>query len=154
LWIIPGSHRPGYLYPQREHGKADEFDFAQESFGFDDAPEIPVEVKSGSVVFFNGYLLHRSRKNRSNIYRRVLVNHYMNAYSLLPWNLKAGEPVARADSRVVVPVAGVDPYEWKGLEPSPRSVWMRTCKANESKIDPKLDHMDAKRRAAAKAASA
>ncbi|MCE9615827.1 MAG: phytanoyl-CoA dioxygenase family protein [Lentisphaerae bacterium] len=133
LWIVPASHRAGYLYPQRPHDNPDEFDFAPESYGFDAAQEIPVEVKAGSVVFFNGYLLHRSRKNRSrDCYRRVLVNHYMTAASLLPWHLKEGESPANADRRTVVPVAGVDPYAWKGYETPPRSVWLRTCKANTS----------------------
>ena len=140
LWIVPGSHRMGYLYPQKDHDNPDEFDFAQESYGFEQKDEIPVEVKAGSVVFFNGYLLHRSRKNRSNIYRRVLVNHYMNAYSHLPWNLKPGEHVAMADRRVIVPVTGKDPYAWKGLEQPPKSVWLRTCKANAAVTDPKADH--------------
>ena len=66
LWVLPGSHRTGYLYPQRNHNNPDEFDFSQESYGFDEAGEIPVEVKTGTVVFFNGYLLHRSRKNRGD----------------------------------------------------------------------------------------
>src|SRR5438477_1086308 len=59
LWVLPGSHRRGYLYPQRDHGNPDEFDFAQESHGFDETGEIAVEVTAGTVVFFNGYLLHR-----------------------------------------------------------------------------------------------
>src|SRR5579864_530492 len=59
LWVLPGSHRTGYLYAQREHGNPDEFDFAKESFGFDESAEAPVEVATGSLVFFNGYLLHR-----------------------------------------------------------------------------------------------
>lgn len=130
LWILPGSHRMGYLYPQRDHNNPDEFDFAQESYGFDDSGEIPVEVKTGTVVFFNGYLLHRSRKNRSSGYRRVLVNHYMNAWSLLPWSLREGERPANADRRAVVLVSGQDPYAWKGYETPPRKVWLRTCKAN------------------------
>ncbi len=132
LWIIPGSHRSGLLYAQREHNNPDEFDSSLESYGFDDSAEIPVEVPAGGVVFFNGYLLHRSRRNRSNIYRRVLVNHYMNAYSPLPWHVKPGETVASADRRAIVPVAGVDPYAWKGIEVPPRSVHLRTCKANAS----------------------
>lgn len=140
LWIVPGSHKSGYLYPQREHNNPDEFDFAPESYGFDVAEQIPVEVKAGTVVFFNGYLLHRSQKNRSSIYRRVLVSHYMNAYSLLPWNLKPGETVANADRRMIVPVAGRDPYAWKGLEQPPKSVWMRTCKANVQQVPPEADH--------------
>lgn len=133
LWIVPESHRNGYLYPQQTHDKNDEFDFGQESYGFDETQEIPVEVKAGTVVFFNGYTLHRSRKNRSNIYRRVLVNHYMNSWSLLPWSLQPGESVANADRRGVIPVAGTDPYAWKGYSGNPNTVHLRTCKANTEK---------------------
>lgn len=131
LWVIPGSHRTGYLYPQRAHNNPDEFDFAPESYGFAESDEIPVEVKTGALVFFNGYLLHRSRKNRGTTYRRVLVNHYMNAWSLLPWSLNEGESVANADRRCIVPVAGVDPYAWKGYDNPPNNVWLRHCKAIE-----------------------
>jgi len=83
------------------------------------------------VVFFNGYLLHRSRKNRSSVYRRVLVNHYCNAWSLLPWQVHQGESPASADRRNVVPVAGIDPYAWKGYDTPPQNVWLRSCKALE-----------------------
>ena len=131
LWVVPGSHRTGYLYPQRDHNNPDEFDFAGESYEFDDAQEVPVEVKAGTVVFFNGYLLHRSRKNRSKIYRRVLVNHYCNAWSKLPWSLKEGESVGTADRRTIMLVAGVDPYAWKGIEDPEANVWLRTCKATK-----------------------
>ena len=129
LWVVPGSHRSGYLYPQHDHNNPEEFDFAQESFGFDESASVPVVVKAGTVVFFNGYLLHRSFRNRSNVYRRVLVNHYMNAWSLLPWSLKEGETTANADRRGVIPVAGTDPYAWKGYEDLGKNVYLRTCKA-------------------------
>lgn len=129
LWVVPGSHQPGYLYPQRPHNNPDEFDFAGESWGFDESQEVPVEVKAGTVVFFNGYLLHRSRKNRSNIFRRVLVNHYMNTFSPLPWSLKEGESVANADRRNVIPVSGIDPYAWKGYDTAPNGVYLRRCQA-------------------------
>jgi phytanoyl-CoA hydroxylase len=131
LWVIPGSHKKGYLYPQRKHEEAEEYDFAPQSYGFDESLAVPVEVPVGSVVFFNGYLLHKSLKNRSEVYRRVLVSHYMNAWSLLPWSLKDGESVATADRRSVIPVAGVDPYTWKGYDNPPSNVWLRTCKATE-----------------------
>ncbi|HYE04444.1 MAG TPA: phytanoyl-CoA dioxygenase family protein [Planctomycetota bacterium] len=121
LWVIPGSHRTGYLYPQREHGKLDEFDFAGESHGFDESAEVPVEVKAGTVVIFNGYLLHRSRRNRSQGFRRALVNHYMNAWSLLPWEGGAGA----MDTRTIVPVVGEDPYAWKGVVTPTDGVWLR-----------------------------
>ncbi len=132
LWVIPGSHKPGYLYPQRDHNDTEEHDFGQQSYGFDESLAVPVEVSVGSVVFFNGYLLHKSHKNRSEVYRRVLVSHYMNAWSLLPWSLKDGESVAMADRRSVIPVAGVDPYAWKGYDNPPSNVWLRTCKATEA----------------------
>jgi len=139
LWVIPGSHRSGYLYPQRPHNNPDEFDASRESYGFDESAEVPVEVKAGTVVFFNGYLLHRSRKNRSNIYRRVLVNHYMNAWSLLPWGTIKDDQgnsvsVASADRRLIIPVAGHDPYAWKGTVPGGDDVFLRKCKANEAAL--------------------
>lgn len=115
MWVLPGSHRNGYLYPQRLHGRPEEFDSARESYGFDDREEIPVACRAGAVVFFNGYLLHRSRKNRSDRFRRVLVNHYMNAYSLLPWHRPPEDGrMALADYRGIMMVAGDDPYAWKG----------------------------------------
>ena len=122
MWVIPGSQRPGYLYPTRRHGNPEEFDTHDEmATGFDESPQIPVEVKAGSVVFFNGYLLHQSLRNRTeDSYRRVLVNHYLSSESLLPWvKMSDEQPVARVDVRRVIPVAGVDPYAWKGYEKSP-----------------------------------
>ncbi len=122
MWVIPGSQRPGYLYPTKKHGNPDEFDTHDDmAYGFDESPQIPVEVKAGGVVFFNGYLLHQSRKNRTQShYRRVLVNHYLSSESLLPWvKTEGGQPVARADVRRVIPVAGIDPYAWKGYEQQP-----------------------------------
>jgi hypothetical protein len=131
LYVVPGSHRMGYLYPQRQHDKPEEFDFAGESYGFDESKQVPVEVKAGTVVFFNGYLLHRSFRNRSkNDYRRVLVSHYMNSWSHLPWGVKEGETPSRADCRTIIPVSGIDPYAWKGYEEEKKNVWLRTCKAN------------------------
>ena len=122
MWVIPGSQRAGYLYPTRKHGNPDEFDTHDDmATGFDESPQVPVEVKAGSVVFFNGYLLHQSMRNRTkDSYRRVLVSHYLSSESLLPWVSSAdNQSVARVDVRRVFPVAGVDPYAWKGYESQP-----------------------------------
>ena len=87
-----------------------------------------MEVEAGTIVFFNGYLLHRSFPNHAKLgFRRVLVNHYMSAESLLPWRHAEGSGgVARADYRDIVMIAGEDPYAWKGFEdharPGVRSV--------------------------------
>ena len=119
LWVIPGSHKHGILW-QLEETDDPRFDCTRESRGFpyQDDEAIPVEVKAGAIVFFNGYLLHRSLPNRAqNGYRRVLVNHYMNANSLLPWRLpREGEYMAIADYRDIVMIAGNDPYVYKGIE--------------------------------------
>ena len=60
LWIIPGSHKRGIIYPHEKHNDR-RFDCAgqSEQFPWTDGDSVPVEVKAGSIVFFNGYLLHR-----------------------------------------------------------------------------------------------
>ncbi|HLO98649.1 MAG TPA: phytanoyl-CoA dioxygenase family protein, partial [Fimbriimonas sp.] len=95
------------------------FDCACEAqrFPYSNDDAVPVEVKAGSIVFFNGYLLHRSLPNYApGGYRRSLVNHYMSAESLLPWVLAEGDKTAPAvlDNRDILMVAGEDPYAWKG----------------------------------------
>ena len=119
LWVIPGSHKHGILWPQHHHEDR-RFDCSEETGGFPytDEDSIPVEVKAGAIVFFNGYLLHRSLPNHAKTgYRRVLVNHYMSAESLLPWhNPRGTERMATADVRDIIMIAGRDPYAYKGLE--------------------------------------
>jgi ectoine hydroxylase-related dioxygenase (phytanoyl-CoA dioxygenase family) len=119
LWVIPGSHRHGLLWPQHKH-RDQRFDCAGEAmdFPYTDDDAVPVEVKKGSIVFFNGYLLHRSLPNYAQSgFRRSLVNHYMSAESLLPWyGFAPGTPLGSADYRDIVLVAGRDPYAWKGTE--------------------------------------
>ena len=61
----------------------------------------------------------------------MLVNHYCNAWSLLPWSIEEGERPATADRRNVLPVAGVDPYAWKGYQTPKKAVGLRQCKAIE-----------------------
>ena len=118
LWVLPGSHEPGVIYPDREHND-ERFDCAIEAYNFpyDDDAAVPVEVSAGSVVVFNGYLLHRSLPNiTKHGLRRALVNHYMSAESLLPWTTPpAGAQIANWDYRDVVMVAGTDPYAYKGI---------------------------------------
>jgi len=119
LWVIPGSQRHGIIWPFREHDD-ERFDCVTEAFDFpytdDDA--VPVEVKAGGIVFFNGYLLHRSLPNRApSGFRRALVNHYMSAESLLPWHTpEKSVSTATHDHRDIVMIAGKDPYAYKGID--------------------------------------
>ncbi|MFL5801740.1 MAG: phytanoyl-CoA dioxygenase family protein [Roseiflexaceae bacterium] len=119
LWVIPGSQRHGIIWPQHKHDDR-RFDCVGEaiSYPYTDDDAVPVEVKKGSIVFFNGYLLHRSLPNYApSGFRRSLVNHYMSAESLLPWQkFEPGQSIATADYRDIVLVAGRDPYAWKGTE--------------------------------------
>jgi hypothetical protein len=119
LWVLPGSHRRGVLYPT--HAQTDSrFDCTVEAYQFpyrdDDA--VPVEIPAGTALIFNGYLLHRSLENSGRHgYRRALANHYMSAESLLPWRPPVeGEHMGMVDYRDIVMVAGEDPYAYKGTE--------------------------------------
>ncbi|HEY9289645.1 MAG TPA: phytanoyl-CoA dioxygenase family protein, partial [Microlunatus sp.] len=85
LWVLPGSHRRGVLYPDREQDDP-RFDCTTEAYGFPyrDEDAVPVEIAAGTALIFNGYLLHRSLENSGRHgYRRALANHYMSAESLL-----------------------------------------------------------------------
>ena len=120
LWVIPGSHQHGILWEQQWHGDR-RFDCAEQSidFPYREEESIPVEVEPGSVVFFNGYLLHRSLPNKApeGTYRRALVNHYMSCESRLHWGTPPeGVSVSRFDYRDIIVVAGKDPMAHKGYE--------------------------------------
>lgn len=117
LWVIPGSHRRGVLYPDRDQDDP-RFDCTKEAYDFPhtDDEAIPVEIPAGTALIFNGYLLHRSLENSGEHgYRRALVNHYMSAESLLPWKQPEGEFFGEFDYRDIVLVAGRDPHAHKGL---------------------------------------
>lgn len=115
LWIIPG--RPGYMMKRvkndcNEYADVDTIDVSQ----YNSDQIVPVEVKKGSVVFFNGYTLHSSKRNKTNdCFRTALVNHYMSAESMLPWD-QDGKLTSTEDLRDIVMIAGNDPYAWKGIE--------------------------------------
>jgi len=119
LWVLPGSHARGVIYPAREQDDP-RFDCTTEAYDFPyrDEDSVPVEIPSGTAVIFNGYLLHRSLQNSGKHgYRRALTNHYMSAESLLPWfGTRDGEHMGNADYRDIIMVAGEDPYAYKGIE--------------------------------------
>jgi phytanoyl-CoA hydroxylase len=120
LWVQPGSHRQRHLWPSRPCTDP-RFDGSPESTGWssDAWPAeggVAAEVQAGSVVFFNGYTLHRSLDNRRpGGFRRALVNHCMSARHPLPWAFGASA-FAPDDYRDVVMVCGHDPYAHRGQE--------------------------------------
>jgi len=117
LWVIPGSHKPGVIWPMREHNDP-RFDHSPESRGFpwNDSDAVPVELEPGSVLLFNGYLLHRSLNNVcKEEFRRSYVSHYMSAESPLLWNGGVLES-DKEDYRDIVMIAGNDPHTEKGIK--------------------------------------
>ena len=134
LWAIPGSHKPGILWDRQPHG-SDEYDAGDETFGhpYRDEDAVALPCPAGSIVFFNGYLLHKSLRNRAVAgFRRALVNHYMRAESMLPWDWD-GRIEPTRDNRDIVMVAGEDPYAWKGIQ----NLTFPYLRA-ESRVDPNL----------------
>ena len=113
LWIVPG--RPGYMMQRIKNENNEYADVDTIDVSNYEEQMMPVEVSSGSVVFFNGYTLHSSQRNKtSHNFRTALVNHYMSAESMLPWD-QDGKLPATEDLRDIVLVAGEDPYGWKGI---------------------------------------
>lgn len=50
--------------------------------------QVLISAKAGDVVFFNGHILHRSKKNFTrDRYRRSFVGHYCNARSFTQWGV-------------------------------------------------------------------
>ena len=117
LWVIPGSQRDGIVrrilpFENQEYREQ----FACDLSPYIDEDALPVQITRGSVIFFNGYLLHRSLKNKTeDRYRRALVAHYMSAESMLPWNWD-GRIELKEDMRDIVMISGKDPYAYKGID--------------------------------------
>ena len=113
LWIIPG--RPGHIMRRVKNDSNEYADIDTVDVSEYHEQMIPVEVKSGSVIFFNGYTLHSSLRNKTNdCFRTALVNHYMSAESMLPWD-QDGKLEPTEDLRDIVLISGQDPYSWKGI---------------------------------------
>src|SRR5204862_423965 len=52
--------------------------------------QVLASAKAGDVVFFNGHVLHRSKKNfTTDRIRRSFVGHYCNARSFTQWGADA-----------------------------------------------------------------
>jgi phytanoyl-CoA hydroxylase len=70
----------------------------------DDAEPVPVMMEPGDVLFFNGSLVHGSKPNRSDRFRRALIGHYIegDARQVARWY----HPVLRMDGSEVELEAG------------------------------------------------
>jgi ectoine hydroxylase-related dioxygenase (phytanoyl-CoA dioxygenase family) len=114
LWMIPGSHASGVLYPMRPHNSPD-LDRAEECYAFPGLETaVPIELEAGVAVFFSGYILHSSTTNRQTRgSRRALLYQYARAESPIAYNPRNAPVSNYHDMRDFVLVRGVDPYYWK-----------------------------------------
>jgi hypothetical protein len=91
LWMIPGTHTRGNLPVFEDRGVLGRLytDPAQ----LEAQPPVPIEAPAGSVIFFDGYVVHGSRSNSSEGSRRALVITYQPA-GLPRWKTPGVRPVA------------------------------------------------------------
>jgi len=121
MWFAKGSgHEPIYPpCPEAGYGFGDHFvsdiGYVQNVSDPNDATntlapianrydQVLAPAKAGDVVFFNGHVLHRSKKNStSDRYRRAFVGHYCNARSFTQWGADSPRGDVHA-SQVVDPI--------------------------------------------------
>lgn len=135
LVIVPGTHSMDIVCPERaDH---EQF-FTTEQVPIPDGlHEMPLTLKAGDVLFFNGSLVHGSYPNRSaDRFRRALICHYIPASC----REAAGfyHPLLRFDGRAVDHIgtsAGGGPCGTEGRERgvSALPMWRHgTLRANDS----------------------
>jgi len=117
LWVIPGSHKEGFIRRRKENNNQEFADLDVADIGnYTPDDFVKAEVTKGSARIFHGYLLHISLSNKTtDSYRRALVSHYSSAESILPWNFE-GNSNHIIDFRDIFMVSGKDPYAYKGLQ--------------------------------------
>jgi phytanoyl-CoA hydroxylase len=75
LEVVPGSHEWPVLCPI---GADTSQSFTDVTVPLpDDAELVPILMEPGDVLFFNGSLVHGSKPNRSDRFRRALIGHYI-----------------------------------------------------------------------------
>jgi ectoine hydroxylase-related dioxygenase (phytanoyl-CoA dioxygenase family) len=99
LWMIPGTHTRGHLPILEDRGVLGRL--YTDPTKLEAVVPVPVEAPAGSVIHFDGYIVHGSRSNRSPASRRALVLTYQPA-GLPRWraprirSVPAGVPISSA----------------------------------------------------------
>lgn len=90
LWTIPGTHTQGVLPVFEDRGVLGRL--YTDTARLEGEEPAPIEAPAGSVIWFDGYLVHGSRSNRSASSRRALVLTYQPA-GLPQWRTPGVRPV-------------------------------------------------------------
>jgi ectoine hydroxylase-related dioxygenase (phytanoyl-CoA dioxygenase family) len=78
LWMIPGSHTRGRLACFEDRGTLGRL-YTDVDRVLPAAERVPIEAPAGSVIFFNGDVVHGSERNRAETSRRAFVLTYQPA---------------------------------------------------------------------------
>jgi len=78
LWMIPGSHARGRLACFEDQGTLGRL-YTDVERVLPGAELVPLEAPAGSVIWFNGDVVHGSRRNRTSASRRAFVLTYQPA---------------------------------------------------------------------------
>ncbi|MEX2208926.1 MAG: phytanoyl-CoA dioxygenase family protein [Myxococcota bacterium] len=78
LWMIPGSHLHGRLPCFEDQGTLGRL-YTDVERALPGAKPLPIEAPAGSVIFFNGDVVHGSRSNETASSRRAFVLTYQPA---------------------------------------------------------------------------
>ena len=90
LWMIPGSHAGGNLPVFEDRGVLGHL--YTDLSTIEASKLLPIEAPAGSVIFFDGYVVHGSRTNRSAGSRRAVVLTYQPS-GLSRWKTPGVRPV-------------------------------------------------------------
>ena len=99
LWMIPGSHLHGRLPCFDDQGTLGRL-YTDVDRALPGAERVPIEAPAGSVIFFDGDVVHGSRCNRTLASRRAFVLTYQPA---------GFAQFRRPDERRISRAAGSDP---------------------------------------------
>ena len=90
LWVIPGSHTQGNLPVLEDRGVLGRL--YTDLSTIEEPEPLPIEAPAGSVIFFDGYVVHGSRSNGSTGSRRAVVLTYQPD-GLSRWKTPGVRPV-------------------------------------------------------------
>lgn len=94
IWVLPGSHRKGQIFSTIPIIDSEDW-VKSEIVQVDTTGAIPIELEAGDVVFFSGYLVHGSFRNKTHSTRKSLVLNYQSLWSprLVEATCEHGTPI-------------------------------------------------------------
>ena len=117
IWVIPGSHKYGRLFPTRLVENSEEW-VRSDLIDINISQAIPLVLSPGDVAYFSGYLVHGSYKNKSLNKRRSLVLNYKSYWSpsLLEAVCEHGGVIDFSDASKAILVDIMDPAPFSKFE--------------------------------------